>query len=55
MHEVVEGTNLTLAAVATDSVGVAGRRSLHALLAGVTDPEQLAEVATGRLRSKRAE
>jgi transposase len=44
-----------LAAVATDIVGVSGRRILQALLAGVTDPQQLAELAKGRLRAKRAE
>jgi transposase len=44
-----------LAAVATDIVGVSGRRILQARLAGVTDPVQLAELAKGRLRAKRAE
>jgi transposase len=55
LHKVLEGTNIKLAAVATDIVGVSGRRSLQALLAGVTDPVQLAELAKGRLRAKRAE
>ena len=36
-------------------MGVSGRRILHALLEGVTDPAQLAELAKGRLRAKRAE
>ena len=55
LHKVLEGTNIKLAAVATDIVGVSGRRILQALLAGVTDPGQLAELAKGRLRAKRAE
>jgi transposase len=55
VHKVLEGTNIKLAAVATDIVGVSGRRILQALLAGVTDPAQLAELAKGRLRAKRAE
>jgi transposase len=55
LHKVLEGTNLKLAAVATDIVGVSGRRILQALLAGVTDPVPLAELAKGRLRAKRVE
>ncbi len=55
LHKVLEGTNIKLAAVATDIVGVSGRRILQALLEGVTDPAQLAELAKGRLRAKRAE
>ncbi len=55
LHKVLEGTNIKLAAVATDIVGVSGRRILHALLEGVTDPEQLAELAKGRLRDNRAQ
>lgn len=55
LHKVLEGTNIELAAVATDIVGVSGRRILHALLEGVTEPEQLAELAKGRLRAKRAQ
>ena len=55
LHKVLEGTNIKLAAVATDIVGVSGRRILQALLAGVTDPGQWAELAKGRLRAKRAE
>lgn len=55
LHKVLEGTNIKLAAVATDIVGVSGRRILHALLAGVTEPGQLAELAKGRLRAKRAQ
>jgi transposase len=55
LHKVLEGTNIKLAAVATDIVGVSGRRILEALLAGITDPGQLAELAKGRLRAKRAQ
>ena len=55
LHKVLEGTNIKLAAVATDIVGVSGRRILQALLEGVTDPGQRAELAKGRLRAKRAE
>jgi transposase len=38
--------------VATDILGVSGRAMLAALVAGVRDPELLAELAKGRLRAK---
>jgi transposase len=38
--------------VATDILGVSGRAMLTALVAGVRDPEVLAELAKGRLRTK---
>jgi len=44
-----------LASVATDITGVSGRAILRALLDGEDDPERLAELARGRLRSKRDE
>jgi transposase len=39
--------------VASDSMGVSGRAILAALRAGHADPQALAELAKGRLRSKR--
>jgi transposase len=42
-----------LASVATDITGVSGRAILQALLDGEEDPEVLAELARGRMRSKR--
>src|SRR6185503_12162842 len=38
--------------VATNILGLSGRAMLHALVAGTTDPEVLAELAQGRLRAK---
>ena len=38
--------------MATDILGVSGRARLTALVAGVRDPEVLAELAKGRLRAK---
>jgi transposase len=38
--------------VATDSIGVSGRAMLEALVAGTHDPEVLAALAKGRLRTK---
>ena len=46
---------MKLASVATDITGVSGRAILRALLDGEDDPERLAELARGRLRSKRDE
>ena len=55
VQKVLEDANLKLAGVATDIVGVSGRAMLEALLAGTADPATLAELAKGRLRTKRAE
>jgi transposase len=55
MQKVLEDSNVKLASVATDITGVSGRAILQALLEGQEDPQQLAELARGRLRSKRDE
>lgn len=52
LQKLLEGANIKLASVASDVVGVSGRRMLTALVAGQTDPTTLAELAKGRLRSK---
>jgi len=41
-----------LSSVATDIIGVSGRAMLEALVAGTHDPEVLAALAKGRLRTK---
>jgi transposase len=53
VQKLLEDANITLAAVASDLLGVSGRAILAALIAGHTDPHTLAELAKGRLRSKR--
>ncbi len=55
LQKVLEGTNLKLAAVATDIQGVSAQAILRAMLAGQTDAHALAELSRGRLRAKRAE
>jgi transposase len=51
----LEGATIKLAAVATDVLGKSGRAMLEALIAGEQDPATLAELARGRMRSKRPE
>jgi transposase len=53
VQKLLEDANIKLAAVASDIMGVSGRAILAALLAGHADPQALADMAKGRLRSKR--
>jgi transposase len=52
IHKLLEDANIKLGAVASDVLGVSGRAMLRALLAGNDDPQQLADLALGRLREK---
>jgi transposase len=52
VHKVLETANLKLGAVASNVVGVSGRRMLRAIEQGESDPRVLAELAKGRLREK---
>jgi transposase len=52
LQKTLEGANIKLAAVATDSLGVSGRAMLTALVDGATDTAALAALAKGRLREK---
>ena len=52
LHKILEDTGIKLDCVASDILGKSGRAMLDALVAGTTDPEVLAELAKGRLRSK---
>lgn len=53
LQKVLESANIKLASVATDITGVSGRAILQALLEGQSSPEQMAELAQGRMREKR--
>ena len=55
MQKVLEDGNVKLSSVATDITGVSGQAIWHALLSGQDDPAALAELARGRMRSKRDE
>lgn len=55
MQKVLEWANIKLASVVTDISGVSARAMLEAVVGGQTDVTVLAELAKGRLRSKRAE
>jgi transposase len=51
IQQVLEGANIKLSSVASNVVGVSGRAMLDALAEGVEDPEVLAALAKGKLRS----
>jgi transposase len=52
LHKVLQDSGIKLSSVATDILGMSCRAMLSALMGGTTDPDQLAELARGRLRSK---
>lgn len=55
IQKVLEGTNIKLSSVASDILGASGRAMLEAIASGQDDPETLASLARGQLRSKQAE
>lgn len=52
LEKLLEDAGIKLSSVASDIMGVSGRAMLEALIAGDRDPEQLADLAKRRLRSK---
>ena len=52
LHKVLEDAGIKLASVATDILGASGRAMLSALVQGTTNPDVLADLARGRLRTK---
>lgn len=52
LQKVLENANIKLASVATDVLGVSGRRMLEELVSGNTDAATMADLAKGRLRNK---
>jgi transposase len=51
----LESSGIKLASVCSDVLGTSGRAMLHALLKGDQTPAEIAELARGRMRAKRAE
>ncbi len=52
LQKTLEGANIKLASVASDVTGQSARAMLERLIAGVTDPAELARLAQGRLKAK---
>jgi transposase len=55
LQKTLEGANIKLASVVSDVTGKSGRAMLEALVAGTTDPKELAGMALGQLQNKRAQ
>jgi transposase len=52
LEKLLEDAGIKLSSVASDITGVSGRAMLHALISGVRDPAELADLAKRRMRSK---
>jgi transposase len=55
VEKLLEDAGIKLSVVASNIFGVSGRQMMAALIAGQRDPEALAELARGRLRTKHAD
>lgn len=55
LQKVLEGANIKLSSVASDTLGVSGRAMIEAMIQGVEDSEALSELAKLRLKSKKSE
>jgi transposase len=51
IQKVLEGANIKLASVVSNTMGVSGRAMLEALVAGTMEPTELASLATARLEA----
>ena len=52
LEKELEDAGIKISSVATDILGVSGRAMLEALIAGERDPQVLAQMARGRMRTK---
>lgn len=52
IQKLLEQANLKLSSVASNALGVSGRQMLEAIIAGEDNPEQLAQLARGKLKNK---
>lgn len=55
LQKVLESGNIKLASVASDIMGISSRAILAAIIVGEDSPEEMAELAKGRMRNKREE
>ncbi len=53
LQKVLESANIKLASVVSDVNGVSGKAILKAIVEGASKPEEMAELAKGRLKEKR--
>jgi len=53
IQKVLEGANIKLSSVATDTLGVSGRAMIEAMIRGIEDPKELSELAKRRLKTKK--
>jgi transposase len=54
IQKVLEDANIKVASVLSSVLGVSGRAMLDAIIAGLDDPQRLADLAVGNARKKRA-
>jgi len=54
IQRTLDVANVTITGLVSDLLGLTGRAILRALIAGQTDPVQLADLAQGTLKNKRA-
>lgn len=54
IQKTLEDTNIKIASVVSDLMGVSGRTIVEALIAGETDPDKLADLTRGRLKASRS-
>lgn len=55
IQKILEGANIKLSSVASNVLGVSGRKILNSIINGNIDPISLSQLAKGRLRSKISE
>jgi transposase len=55
IEKLLEDANIKLGSVASDTLGVSGRKILNAVVEGKRDPGWMADYAKGRLRARRQE
>jgi transposase len=53
LQKILESANIKLAGVASDILGVSGRAMLEALIAGQQTPQEMADLAHGRMRKRK--